>query len=66
MASKTNPFAFLQQVRSETSKVTWPTRRETMISTVMVFAMAFIAAAFFFGADQLFGWLIGLILNVGK
>ncbi len=66
MASKTNPFTFLQQVRSETSKVTWPTRRETMISTVMVFAMAFIAAAFFFGADQLFGWLIGLILNVGN
>lgn len=66
MASKANPFTFLQQVRSETSKVTWPSRRETMISTVMVFAMAFIAAAFFFGSDQLFGWLIGLILNVGK
>jgi preprotein translocase subunit SecE len=65
MASKTNPFTFLQQVRSETSKVTWPTRRETMISTAMVFIMAGLAAAFFFAADMLMGWAIGLILNVG-
>ncbi|MCT7662305.1 preprotein translocase subunit SecE [Shinella kummerowiae] len=63
MASKTNPIAFLQQVRSETAKVTWPSRRETMISTVMVFVMVFLAAVFFFAADQLLGWLIGLILS---
>ncbi|HWU60482.1 preprotein translocase subunit SecE [Rhizobium aquaticum] len=66
MASKMNPFTFLQQVRAETLKVTWPSQRETVISTLMVFAMAFFAAAFFFGADQLFGLLIGLVLNVGK
>jgi preprotein translocase subunit SecE len=65
MASKTNPFAFLQQVRSETSKVTWPSRRETTISTLMVFVMVSFAAAFFFGADQLLGWVMSLILNVG-
>ncbi|ASY62615.1 Preprotein translocase subunit SecE [Sinorhizobium sojae CCBAU 05684] len=65
MASKTNPFTFLQQVRSETSKVTWPSRRETTISTLMVFVMVSLAAAFFFGADQLLGWLMSLILNVG-
>jgi preprotein translocase subunit SecE len=65
MASKTNPFTFLQQVRSETSKVTWPTRRETMISTLMVFIMAGLAAIFFFTADALMGWAVGLILNVG-
>lgn len=65
MASKTNPIAFLQQVRSETAKVTWPSRRETMISTVMVFIMVFIAALFFFASDQLIGWLIGLVLNAG-
>jgi preprotein translocase subunit SecE len=64
MASKTNPFTFLQQVRSETSKVTWPTRRETMISTVMVFIMAGLAAVFFFAADWLMGWAISLLLNV--
>ena len=65
MASKTNPFTFLQQVRSETAKVTWPTRRETMISTAMVFIMAGLAAVFFFLADMAMGWVIGLILNVG-
>ncbi|MCR6498522.1 preprotein translocase subunit SecE [Shinella sp. CPCC 101442] len=63
MASKTNPIAFLQQVRSETKKVTWPSRRETMISTIMVFVMVFLAAVFFFAADQLMGWLIGLVLG---
>ena len=65
MASKTNPFTFLQQVRAETTKVTWPSRRETMISTLMVFVMVFFAAIFFFAADQLMGWLIGLVLNAG-
>ena len=65
MASKTNPFAFLKQVRSETAKVTWPSRRETMISTIMVFVMVFLAAVFFFAADQLMGWLIGLVLSAG-
>jgi len=65
MASKTNPIAFLQQVRSETAKVTWPSRRETMISTAMVFVMVFLAAVFFFAADQLLAWLIALVLNSG-
>lgn len=66
MASKSNPFAFLQQVRSETSKVTWPSRRETMISTVMVLAMVFFAALFFFSADQLIGWVLSFVLSVGN
>ncbi|MBW8636758.1 preprotein translocase subunit SecE [Hoeflea sp. WL0058] len=65
MASKTNPFTFLQQVRSETSKVTWPSRRETMISTIMVLIMVFLAALFFFVADQALGFVVGWILNVG-
>ena len=59
MASKTtNPFTFLQQVRAETAKVTWPSRRETMISTVMVVVFAFIAMIFFFTADQLMGFAV--------
>ena len=66
MASKTNPFAFLQQVRSETAKVTWPSRRETLISTAMVLFMVVLAALFFFAADQLFGWLLSLVLIVGN
>ncbi len=67
MAAKTvNPFVFLQQVRAETAKVTWPTRRETMISTVMVLAFAFIAALFFFDADQLMAIAVELILGIGR
>ncbi|MBB4067347.1 preprotein translocase subunit SecE [Gellertiella hungarica] len=66
MASKTNPFAFLQQVRSEASKITWPSQRETMISTAMVLVMVVLAALFFFASDQLIGWLISLVLRVGN
>jgi len=66
MASKTNPIQFLQQVRAEGSKITWPSRRETMISTAMVLLMVVFAALFFFAADQLIGWLMGLVLNVGN
>jgi preprotein translocase subunit SecE len=66
MASKTGPIQFLQQVRSEASKITWPSRRETMISTAMVLLMVIFAALFFFAADQLIGWLMGLVLNVGN
>ncbi|MQT13720.1 preprotein translocase subunit SecE [Segnochrobactrum spirostomi] len=62
--AKSNPFVFLQQVRSEAAKVAWPTRRETAITTLMVFVMVAIAAVFFLIADQLmsFGvsWLIGM------
>ena len=64
MAGKTNPFTFLQQVRAETAKVTWPTRRETMITTLMVFVMVIIAAAFFFAVDQLLGWGVGWLLSL--
>ena len=66
MASKTNPFTFLQQVRAEASKITWPSRRETMISTAMVLVMVIFAALFFFAADQLNGWILSLVLNVGR
>ncbi|WJH39741.1 preprotein translocase subunit SecE [Aliirhizobium terrae] len=64
MASKTNPVTFFKQVRSEASKITWPSRRETTISTAMVLVMVVVAALFFFAADQLMGWLLRLILNV--
>jgi preprotein translocase subunit SecE len=65
MASKTNPLVFLQQVRQETAKVTWPTRRETLISSVMVVIFAIIAAVFFLAADQLIAWVVSLVLNIG-
>lgn len=51
MAIKANPFQFIQQVRSEVGKVVWPTRREVMLTTVMVFIMATLTAVFFFFVD---------------
>ncbi len=66
MASKTNPFTFLQQVRTEVSKVTWPTRGETITTTIMVFIMVIFAALFFFLIDQLLGWGVGALLNFGS
>ena len=67
MASKTtNPFTFLQQVRAEAGKVTWPTRRETMISTAMVLVFAVIAMLFFFAADQVMAFGVELILGIGR
>ena len=62
---KNSPFQFLQQVRQETSKVTWPTRKETIVSTVMVFVMVLIAALFFFAVDQLLSAGVKLIFGLG-
>ncbi|MDM7851250.1 preprotein translocase subunit SecE [Pseudochrobactrum kiredjianiae] len=66
MASKTNPITFFRQVRAETAKVTWPTRRETVISTIMVVIMAFLAALFFFVADQVMAYGVELLLSLGR
>lgn len=66
MASKTNPFVFLQQVRSEASKIVWPTRRETAISTVMVFIMVVLASLFFLAADQLLSLGVSYLLGIGR
>ncbi|AXS41071.1 preprotein translocase subunit SecE [Breoghania sp. L-A4] len=63
--AKTNPFTFLQQARAEVSKVTWPSRRETGITTVMVFVMVFLASIFFLLADQLLSWGVSLLLGFG-
>ncbi|WP_092892392.1 preprotein translocase subunit SecE [Roseicitreum antarcticum] len=49
--AKTNPLQFIQQVRAETAKVVWPTRREVVLTTVMVFIMAALTSVFFFGVD---------------
>ena len=50
--AKISPFKFLQEVRAEGQKVTWPTRKETTITTIMVFVMVVIASVFFLVADQ--------------
>jgi preprotein translocase subunit SecE len=59
-----NPLKFLQEVRQEVGKVTWPTRNETLVSTVMVLVMVVIASFFFLAADQLISWLVQLMLSI--
>lgn len=51
MATKANPLQFMQQVRSEVGKVVWPTRREVVLTTIMVFIMAALTSVFFFIVD---------------
>ena len=63
--AKTSPIEFFQQVRQEVSRVTWPSRKETMVTTAMVFVMVFIAAVFFFVVDQVFSAGVRLIFGLG-
>jgi preprotein translocase subunit SecE len=60
----TNPFQFIQQVRSEVSKITWPTRREVLLTTLMVFVMSAIAAVIFALVDLLIRSGIQSVLNI--
>jgi preprotein translocase subunit SecE len=62
---RVNLFRFLQEVREETRKVTWPTRRETAITTAMVFVMVAIASIFFLVADQLIRIAVTFVLGIG-
>jgi preprotein translocase subunit SecE len=64
--AKTNPLEFIREVRQETNKVTWPTRKETMITTAMVFVFVIIASLFFLVADQIIGWAVSYILRIGR
>ncbi len=62
---KTGIGDFIREVRQETSKVTWPTRKETLVTTAMVFAMSILAAIFFFFVDQVLSLSVRLILGLG-
>ena len=64
--AKLNAAEFVQQVRQETSRVTWPSRKETMVTTLMVFVMVFVAAAFFFVVDQVMSQAVRLIFGIGQ
>jgi preprotein translocase subunit SecE len=61
-----NPFQFLQEVRAEAKKVTWPTQRETMITTGLVILMVLFASLFFVVVDWGLRFLVGLMLRVGQ
>ena len=61
---KSSPLKLFKEVKQETSKVTWPTRKETIITTVMVFIMVFLLSIFFLGVDQLLSFLVKLVLGL--
>ena len=63
---KTGPLIFMQQVRNEVSKVTWPSRNETLITTLIVIMFSFLASIFFFLGDQLMSFGIQLVLGMGN
>jgi preprotein translocase subunit SecE len=63
LMARTNPFEFLQQVRQETAKVTWPVWKEVWITTAMVLIMVTLASIFFMIVDQGIGWVVQFVLG---
>jgi preprotein translocase subunit SecE len=63
--AKTSIAEFAQQVRQETSRVTWPSRKETLVTTAMVFLMVFLAAGFFFVVDQAMSYGVRFLFGLG-
>ena len=63
---KTSPIQFINEVKAEIKKVTWPTRKETTVSTIAVFIMVTLAATFLFLADQILAWGVVKILIIGS
>jgi preprotein translocase subunit SecE len=61
-----NPVQFLQQVRQEAGKVTWPSRRETLMTTAMVLLFVAITSLFFLGVDRLIAWGVSHLLGFGR
>jgi preprotein translocase subunit SecE len=61
---RVSPGEFVRQVRAETAKVTWPTRRETITTTIMVLIMTAILSVFFIGVDQVLGRLVKFLLSL--
>jgi preprotein translocase subunit SecE len=66
LMAKFNPFEFIQEVRQEVSKVTWPTWKEVWITTLMVLVMVTLASIFFLTVDQVLGRVINLVLGIGR
>jgi len=64
--AKTSPAQFVREVRQELRKVTWPTRKELVATTVSVVAMSALAALFFFLVDQVLAWIVQLALGIGR
>lgn len=63
--AKISPIQFFRQVKQEVKKVTWPTRKEVVRTSIMVIVLVAIAATFFFFVDQILGWVVKLIFGLG-
>ncbi|MBB5223035.1 preprotein translocase subunit SecE [Amaricoccus macauensis] len=64
--ARTNPLQFIQQVRAETAKIVWPTRRETVLTTIMVMIMATVFAIFFFTVDLIIRFGLEAVLKIAS
>ena len=64
--AKTSPAQYVQQVKAEVKKVTWPSRKETTVSTIAVFIMVSLASLFLFFADQILAVIVNFILGFGS
>lgn len=64
--AKTGPIQFYREVRAEMKKITWPTRKETIASTIAVFIMVILASLFLFLSDQVIAFVISNILSFGQ
>jgi len=62
--ARTSPGEFIRQVRAETAKVVWPTRKETVTTAVMVLIMTTLLAIFFFGVDSMFSAIVKFLLGL--
>ena len=62
--AKTSPGAFIRQVRAETAKIVWPTRKETITTAIMVVIMTAMLAIFFFGTDALFSTIVKFLIGL--
>lgn len=63
--TKMKPIRYLQEIKSEITKVTWPTKRETTVTSLMVLIFVFVAAIFFLISDRILSWIVSLILGIG-
>jgi preprotein translocase subunit SecE len=63
--SKSGPLQYFRDVRAEAKKVTWPSRKETIASTIAVFIMVVLASLFLYFADQIIAYLVSLVLGIG-
>mgnify|MGYP003577083022 CR=1 FL=1 len=64
--AKTNPIQFMQQVKAETAKVVWPSRKETIMTGVMVLIMASLLGMFFLGVDAIFDAIVRFLLSLAQ